>query len=71
MVSSETLLNYPDWKIPFTFHTDASDKQLDSIISQNKKPIAFFSIRLSNPQCKYATTEKFLLGRSVVTLWIA
>ena len=26
MVSAETLFSYPDWKIPFTLHTDASDK---------------------------------------------
>ena len=26
MVSSETLLSYPDWKIPFTVHTDVYDK---------------------------------------------
>ena len=28
MVSEETVLNYPYCKIPFTVHTDASDKQL-------------------------------------------
>ena len=37
MVSAETLLNYPDWKIPFTVHTDAPDKQLGAVISQNNK----------------------------------
>ena len=26
MVSAETLLSYPDWKLPFTVHTDTSDK---------------------------------------------
>ena len=49
MVSSETLLSYPDWKLPFTIQTDISDKQLGSVISQNNKPIYFFSIRLNNP----------------------
>ena len=50
MVSAETLLNYPDWTIPFTIHTDASDKQLGAVISQNDKPIAFFCRRLSKVQ---------------------
>jgi hypothetical protein len=51
MVSSrETLLNYPDWSKPFDIHTDASDKQLGAGISQNRKPIAFFSQRLSKAQ---------------------
>ena len=53
MVSFETLLSYSDWKIPFTVHTDASDKQLGDVISQSNKPISFFLIRLIQPQCKY------------------
>ena len=36
------LLSDPDWKIPFTVHTDASDKHLGDVISQNNKLIAFF-----------------------------
>ena len=42
MVSDETLLNYTDWKVPFNVHTDAYDKQLCAIISQNNKPIDIF-----------------------------
>ena len=42
MVFSETLLNYPDWKIYFTVHTDAYDKNLGAGIIQNHKPIVFF-----------------------------
>ena len=61
MVSAETLLSYPYWKVPFTVHTDASDKQLCAVIIQNNKPIALFSIILSKPQHKYTTTEKELL----------
>ena len=62
MVQTETLLTYPDWMIPFTIHTDASDDQLGAVISQNNKPIAFFSRKLSMAQCNYATTEKELLA---------
>ena len=62
MVSADTLLNYPDWTIPFTIHTDASDKQLGAVISQNGKPIAFFSRRLLKAQRNYTTTEKELLS---------
>ena len=40
MVSAETLLNDPDWEIPFTVNTDASDKQLGSIISKNNKRLS-------------------------------
>ena len=52
MVSSETLLSYPDWKLTLTFHTDASDKQLGAVISQNNKPISFFSRIQIKPQSK-------------------
>ena len=58
MVSAETLLSYPYWKLPFTVHTDASDKQLGNVISQNNKPIDFLSRKLGKPQLNYATTEK-------------
>ena len=58
MVSEETLLIYPYRKLTFTVHTDASDKQLSSVISQNNKSIAFFSRRLSRPQRNYTTTYK-------------
>ena len=61
MVSAETMISYLDWNILFTFHTDASDRQLGAVISQNNKPIGFLSIILRNPQRKYNTTEKKLL----------
>ena len=56
------MLSYPYWKLTFTVHTDASDKQLGSVISQNNKPIAFFSRILIKPQCNYTTTKKELLA---------
>ena len=62
MMSEEVFLTYPDWSIPFDVHTDASDKQLGAVISQNGKPIAFFSRRLSKSQRNYTTTEKELLS---------
>jgi hypothetical protein len=63
MVSREqNLLNYPDWSKPFDIHTGASDKQLGAVISQDGKPIAFFSQRLSKVQQNYTTTEKELLS---------
>jgi hypothetical protein len=62
MISEEVFLTYPDWDKPFEVHTDASDKQLGAVISQDNKPIAFFSQRLSKSQRNYTTTEKELLS---------
>ena len=62
MVAKETLLAYPDWSKPFIVHTDASDYQLGVVISQDDKPIAFFSRNLNRAQKNYTTTEKELLS---------
>lgn len=62
VISGETLLRYPDWNIPFEIHSDASDYQLGAVLSQEGKPIAFFSRRLSKAQMNYTTTEKELLS---------
>ena len=62
MVSAETLLSYPNWKLPFTVHTDAYDKQLGAVISQNNRPITLLYSKLSKTQRNYTTTEKELLA---------
>jgi len=53
MVCTETLLNYPDWSKPFNIHTDASNYQLGAVISQEGKPIAFYSRKLNKAQKNY------------------
>jgi hypothetical protein len=63
----EVLLAYLDFNAPFQIHTDASKDQIGAVISQNGKPIAFFSGKLNSAQRNYTTTEKELLS-SVVTL---
>ena len=61
MLTSETLLDYPDWKILFTIHTDDSGKQLGAFISQNDKPIDLFSIKSSKSQHNYNMKENEIL----------
>jgi hypothetical protein len=55
-------LAYPDFMKPFDIYTDASTKQLGSIITQDNRPIAFFSRKLSGVQSKYTVTELKLLA---------
>ena len=58
IISRETLLAYPYFLPPFEIHTDASNYQLGAGISQNNKPIAFYSGKLNAAQNCYTTTEK-------------
>ena len=61
-ISRETLLVYPDFNKPFDIHTDASKVQLGAVISQDNKPIAFYSRKLNPAQVNYTTTERELLS---------
>ena len=61
MVFAETQLSYLDFTVPFTLQTNASDKQLGAVISQNNKPIEFFSGIMRNPHRNYTTTDKELI----------
>ncbi len=62
IISHETLLAYPNFNKPFDIHTDASHQQLGSVISQDGKPIAFYSRKLNSAQTRYTTTERELLS---------
>ena len=62
IIGRETLLAYPRFDQPFVVTTDASDLQLGSVISQNGKPLAFYSRKLTPTQKRYTTTEKELLS---------
>ncbi len=51
------MLAYPDFSKPFDIYTDASTKQSGAVITQDNRPIAFFSRRLSDAQSKYTVTK--------------
>src|SRR5688572_31510806 len=58
----ETHLAYPNFTEVFDIHTDASLTQLGACISQNGKPIAFYSRKLNPAKYRYTTTERALLS---------
>ena len=62
VISKETMLAYPDFNKEFVIHTDASHQQLGAVISQEGKPIAFYSRKLKPEQTRYTTTERELLS---------
>ena len=62
LVSRETLLYYSNFNEPFEIHKDTSKLQLESVISQKGKPIAFYSRKLNPVQVNDTTTEHELLS---------
>ena len=61
-MSQETILRFPDFNKTFNIHTDASHTQLGAVISQEGKPVAFYSRKLNPAQTRYTTTERELLS---------
>ena len=50
VIARETILAFPNFKKPFHIHTNASDFQMGAVISQDNKPIAFWSKKLNPAQ---------------------
>jgi hypothetical protein len=61
-ITKEVVLAYLDFSKVFDIYTDASSKQLGVVITQENRPIAFFSWKLFPAQCKYSVTEIELLA---------
>ncbi len=61
-ITKDVVLAYPDYSKVFGIYTDASSKQLGAVITQDSRPIAFFSWKLSNTQCKYSVIKIELLA---------
>jgi hypothetical protein len=55
-------LAYPDYSKVFKIYTDASSKQLGAVITQDNRPIALFSRKLSIKQRKYSISKIELLA---------
>ncbi|GBP53067.1 Retrovirus-related Pol polyprotein from transposon 17.6 [Eumeta japonica] len=62
LLTNAPILSYPDYNNTFTLTTDASDKALGAVLSQNQHPIAYASRTLSETERRYNTTEKELLA---------
>lgn len=66
VLTSPNVLANPDFQLPFIIESDASDVAVGAVLVQVidgiRRPIAFFSRKLSATQRKYAPTEKECLG---------
>jgi hypothetical protein len=50
VISQETMLTYLNFDEPFVVYTVASNKQIGGVVSQNNKPLGFFSKKLTGVQ---------------------
>jgi hypothetical protein len=48
----------------FEIYKEASSKQLGAVITQDNRPIVFFSWKLSVAKCKYSVTKNWTTGHS-------
>ena len=55
-------LAYPDFLKEFEIYTDGSSHQIGAVITQDNRPLAFFSRKLTKCQKKYSVTEIELLA---------
>jgi hypothetical protein len=62
IISKDVVLAFPDNSKVFEIYTDASSKQFGAVITQDNRPIAFFSWKLSDMQHKYSIKEIELLA---------
>ena len=56
------LLFYPDYNEPFIIFTDSSKYQMGAVITQDNKPVAYWSKKLSPTKKRYSTIEQELLA---------
>jgi hypothetical protein len=61
-IPREVVLAYPDYSKVFEIYTNASSKQLGAEITQENRPIAFFSWKLFTEHRKYSVTKIELLA---------
>jgi hypothetical protein len=61
-MAQEAMLTYPQFDKPFTVYTDASEKQIGGVVTQEGKPLGYFSRKLTDTQRRYPVTEQELLA---------
>lgn len=62
LLTNAPILIYPDFEKTFHLTTDASGTAIGAVLSQNSKPIAFYSRSLNTAERNYSTIERELLA---------
>ncbi|KAG0440594.1 Retrovirus-related Pol polyprotein from transposon [Dictyocoela muelleri] len=61
-IESKINLSYPDPNQSFILSTDASEKVIGSVLTQNNKQIGFYSFKFTESEANYTITEKVTLA---------
>ena len=56
-LTTAPILTLPDFSQPFELHCDASKIGIGVVLSQNDKPVAYFSEKLSGSKLNYSTYD--------------
>jgi RNase H-like domain found in reverse transcriptase len=62
VITQNALLKFPDYNKVFEIHTDASEYQLGSVISQEGHPIALYSRKLTETLRNYTVGKREMLS---------
>ena len=57
-IANDALLAHLNFSKPFDVHADSNAYQLGGVVSQEERPITFFSKKLNAVQKNYPITEK-------------
>ncbi|GKB01755.1 putative nucleotidyltransferase, ribonuclease H [Tanacetum coccineum] len=69
-LTTTPILIFPDFSKVFELHTDASKVAIGGVLSQDRRPVAYFSKKLTGPKSRYTTYDlEFYVVVQAVKHW--